>query len=75
MVALFIAGTGLVLLTVGPVRYTGPIFMLILATTLALTVFDMSTHQPTSTDLTGFALALMLGGTAVFIRNERGMKD
>jgi hypothetical protein len=75
MVSLLIAGVGLVLLGMGPVRYTGLIFILTLAVTLALTIFDMSTHQPTSTDLAGFTLALMLGGAALFIRNERGMKD
>lgn len=75
MVSLFIAGIGLVLLAVGPIRYTGLIFTLTLAATLLLTVFDMSTHQPTSTDLAGFTLALMLGGAALFIRTERGMKD
>ncbi len=75
MVSLFVAGIGLVLLTFGPIRHTGLIFTLTLAVTLALTVFDMSTHQPTSTDLAGFTLALMLGGPALFIRNEKGMKD
>jgi len=75
MVSLFIAGIGLVLLALGPTRYTGLIFMLTLTATLALTVLDMGTHQPTSIDLAGFTLALMLGGAALFIRNERGMKD
>lgn len=75
MVSLFIAGIGLALLAIGPTRHTGLIFTLTLVTTLMLTVFDMSTHRPTSTDLAGFILALMLGGAALFIRNERGMKD
>ncbi len=75
MVSLFVAAIGLVLLVIGPVRHTGLIFILTLIATLALTVFDMSTHQPTSIDLAGFTLALMLGGAALFIRNERGMKD
>ncbi len=75
MVSLFIAGVGLVFLAFGPIRHTGLIFTLTLVVTLALTVFDMSTHQPTSTDLAGLTLALMLGGAALFIRSERGMKD
>ena len=75
MVSLLIAGVGLVLLAFGPVRHTGLIFTLTLIVTLAFTLFDMGTHQPTSIDLAGFTLALMLGGAALFIRNERGMKD
>jgi hypothetical protein len=75
MVSLFVAGIGLVILALAPTRHTGLVFMLTLAATLALTVFDMSTHQPTSIDLAGFILALMLGGAALFIRSERGMKD
>jgi len=74
MISLCIAVTGLVLLALAPIRHTGTIFTLTLAATLLLTVFDMSTHQPTSTDLVGFILALMLGGVALFIRSERGMK-
>jgi hypothetical protein len=74
MLSLFIALVGLVLLALGPIRHTGMIFVLTLVTTLMITVFDMSTHQPTSTDLAGFILALMLGGTALFFRSERSMK-
>ncbi|OBI61011.1 hypothetical protein [Mycobacterium sp. E796] len=75
MVSLLVAGVGLLLLGFAPARHTGLIFVLTLLITFALTAFDMSTHQPTSTDLAGFTLALMLGGAAVFIRHERGMKD
>lgn len=74
MLSLFIALVGLVFLALAPTRYTGMIFVLTLLTTFGITAFDMSTHQPTSTDVTGFALALMLGGPALLIRSERGMK-
>ncbi|OBH01241.1 MULTISPECIES: hypothetical protein [unclassified Mycobacterium] len=74
MLSLFIAVIGLVFLALGPIRYTGMTLVLTLLTTLGITVFDMSTHQPTSTDITGFALALMLGGPALLVRSERGMR-
>ncbi|MGB9224818.1 MAG: hypothetical protein ACLPXZ_01010 [Mycobacterium sp.] len=74
MISLCIAIFGLILLAAAPTRHTGAIFALILAATLGLTVLDMSTHQDTRTDLAGFTLALMLGGIALFIRSERGMK-
>jgi hypothetical protein len=73
MVSLCVAIMGLALLVVAPIRHTGLIFGLTLGITLALTVFDMSTHAPTSTDLVGFTLALMIGGFALFIRSERGL--
>jgi hypothetical protein len=74
MLSLFIAVIGLVFLALGPIRRTGMTFVLTLIATLGITVFDMSTHQPTSTDLAGFAVALMLGGPALLVRSERGMK-
>lgn len=75
MISLFIAVIGIVLLAVGPTRYTGLIFTLTLAATLLFTVFDMSTHERTETDLAGFAVAFMLGGATLLFRSERGMKD
>jgi hypothetical protein len=75
MVSLCTAIIGLVLLAVAPIRQTGLIFGLTLGITFLLTVFDMSTHRDTSTDLTGFVLTLMVGGIALFMRSERGMKD
>jgi hypothetical protein len=74
MLSPFIAVIGLVFLALGPIRHTGVIFVLTLVATLGITMFDMSTHQPTSTDLAGFAVALMLGGPALLMRSERGMK-
>jgi hypothetical protein len=73
MISLFVAIIGLALLVVAPIRHTGLIFGLTLAITLGLTLFDMSTHAPTSTDLTGVTVALMIGGFALFIRSERGL--
>jgi hypothetical protein len=75
MVSLCIAIIGLGLLVVMPIRQTGIIFGLTLGVTLALTVFDMGTHRETNTDLAGFVLTLMVGGIAVFMRSQRGMKD
>ncbi|SPM42813.1 Mycobacterium numidiamassiliense ORFan [Mycobacterium numidiamassiliense] len=75
MVSLFIAVVGLVLLLIAPIRYTGLIFAIILVATLAITVLDMSTHQPTHTDLIGLVLAVMLGGIALFMRSEGSMRD
>jgi hypothetical protein len=75
MVSLFIALVGLVLLFIAPIRYTGLIFVVILVATLAITVLDMSTHQPTRTDLIGLVLAIMLGGIALFMRSEGSMRD
>ncbi len=74
MLSLFIAIIGLVFLALAPIRYTGMIFVLTLLSTFGITAFDVSTHQPTSIDVTGFALALMLGGQALLIRSERGMR-
>jgi hypothetical protein len=73
MVSLIVAIIGLALLVVAPIQHTGLIFGLTLVTTLGLTLFDMSTHAPTSTDLAGFTVALMIGGFALFIRSERGL--
>jgi uncharacterized membrane protein len=74
MISLCIAIAGLILLAAAPLPRTGMIFALTLAATLGLTLFDMGTHQDTRTDLAGFTLALMVGGIALVIRSERGMK-
>ncbi|HTY32940.1 hypothetical protein [Mycobacterium sp.] len=74
MLSLFIAVVGLIFLAFGPTRYTGMIFVLTLLVTFGITAFDMSTRQPTSTDVTGFALALMLGGPVLLTRSEPGMR-
>jgi hypothetical protein len=73
VVSLCVAIIGLALLVFAPIRHTGMIFASTLGVTLLLTIFDMSTHAPTSTDLIGFVLTLMVGGIALFIRSERGI--
>ena len=65
---LTLAIIGVVLIFVLPVQRAGMTLTLLLGTLLGLTLLDLGLHEPTSSDIAGFALALMVGGFALLTR-------
>ena len=65
---LTLAIIGVVLIFVLPVQRAGMTLTLLLGTLLGLTLLDLGLHEPTSFDIAGFALALMVGGFALLTR-------
>jgi membrane-bound ClpP family serine protease len=65
---LTLAIIGVVLIFVLPVQRAGMTLALLLGILLGLTLLDLGLHRPTSSDIGGFALALMVGGFALLTR-------
>lgn len=65
---LTLAIVGVVLIFVLPVQRAGLALALLLGSLLGLTLLDLGLHAPTSSDIGGFALALMVGGFALLTR-------
>jgi hypothetical protein len=65
---LTLAIVGVVLIFVLPVQRAGMTLALLLGSLLGLTLLDLALHAPTSSDIAGFALALMVGGFALLTR-------
>jgi hypothetical protein len=65
---LTLAIVGVVLIFVLPVQRAGLALALLLGSLLGLTLLDLGLHEPTSSDIGGFALALMVGGFALLTR-------
>jgi hypothetical protein len=65
---LMIAIAGVILVFVLPLQRAGMALMLLLGTLLALTLLDLGTNRPTSTDIGCFALALIIGGFAMLTK-------
>jgi hypothetical protein len=72
---LMIAIAGTVLIVAVPLRHAGLTLALLLGGLMALTLFDLSTHRPTSSDIGGFGLALMVGGFALLARANMTDKE
>jgi hypothetical protein len=65
---LMLALVGVGLIFVLPAQRAGMTLALLLSGLLGLTLIDLALHRPTSSDIGGFALALMVGGFALLMR-------
>jgi hypothetical protein len=72
---LTLAIVGVVLIFALPVQRAGMTLLLLLGCLLGLTLLDLALHQPTSSDIGGFALALMVGGFALLTRVDTRDKE
>lgn len=70
---LMIAIAGVILIFVFSLQRAGMVLLLTLGVLLALTLLDLGTNRPTSSDIGCFAVALILGGFAML--TKVGAKD